>query len=132
VLIPVGRAVIVKPGEITVIERGKYPTEPQRLEDDAFRQYLGGLAFIGAGETESMVIDSPIVAGGVPAPDRIGPVTKSANEPPAARPDGIGKTDGRVPGDRDHLPIPDVGSILQQPPAAITSSGGGGDVGIPF
>jgi hypothetical protein len=137
VLIPVGRAVIVKPGEITVIERGKYPTEPQRLEDDAFRQYLGGLAFIGAGETESMVIDSPIIAGAVaPPPDRIDPVTRSVNEPPAREPLAIGKVGGPaggVPGDSSPVPVPDVGSVIQQPPAAIDgSSGGSGNVGIPF
>lgn len=137
VLIPVGRAVIVGPGEFTVVARGKYPTEPQPLEEDALRLYLGGLEFIGAGQTESMVIDSPIAVGATaPAPDRVGPVTQSVPAPPAGEAIAIDKIGepGKIPGDRDHVPVPDIGSVLQQPPAAIQgpSGGGGGDVGIPF
>jgi hypothetical protein len=137
VLIPVGRAVIVKPRDISIVARGKYPTEPRQLEEDVFRQYLDGLEFIGAGEMESMLINNPIIAGAVaPPPDRIDPVTQSVNDPPAREPVAIGKIGGPaggVPGDSSPVPVPDVGSVIQQPPAAVDgSSGGSGNVGIPF
>jgi hypothetical protein len=137
VLIPVGRAVIVRPRELTVVARGKYPTEPQLLEEEVFRQYLDGLEFIGTGQWESMVISHPIVAGAiVPPPDRVDPVTEKAGGPPAREPVTIGEIGGpagSVPGDRAPAPIPDVGSVVQQPPAAVEGpSTGGGDVGIPF
>lgn len=137
VLIPIGRAVVVRPRELSVVARGKYPTEPRLLEEEVFRQYLEGLEFIGAGQLESMVINHPIIAGAiVPPPDRIDPVTARVGEPPAREPIAIGKIGGpagSVPGDRAPAPVPDVGSVLQQPPAAIQGpSTGAGDVGIPF
>lgn len=138
VLIPVGRAVIVRPRELSIVARGKYPTEPRLLEEEVFHQYLDDLEFIGSGQLESMVINNPIVAGAaVPPPDRVEPVTGRVGEPPAGEPVAIGKIGGpagSVPGDRADVPIPDVGSILQQPPAAVEgpSTSGGGDVGIPF
>lgn len=140
VLIPVGRAVVVRPRELSVVARGKYPTEPRLLEEEVFRQYLEGLEFIGAGQQESMVINNPIIAGAiVPPPDRVEPVTQRFGEPPALEPVMIGKIGGpagSVPGDRAAVPIPDVASVVQQPPAAVEGpsggGGGGGDVGIPF
>jgi hypothetical protein len=137
VLIPVGRAVVVRPRELSVVARGKYPTEPQLLEEEVFRQYLDGLEFIGAGQLESLVVSHPIIAGAiVPPPDRIDPVTEKVGEPPAREPVTIGKIGGpagSVPGDRAPAPIPDVGSVIQQPPAAVEGpTTGGGDVGIPF
>ena len=137
VLIPVGRAVIVRPRELSVVARGKYPSAPRQLEEDVFRQYLDGLEFIGAGQQESMVLSNPIVAGAVVPPlDRIEPVIQTVDGPPAREPVAIGKIGGpagSAPGDRAPVPVPDVGSVIQQPPAAVEGpSTGGGDVGIPF
>jgi hypothetical protein len=119
-----------------VVARGKYPTEPQLLEEEVFRQYLEGLEFIGAGQLESMALNHPIVAGAIVPPlDRIDPVTEKVGEPPAREPVDIGQIGGpagSVPGDRAPAPIPDVGSVLQQPPAAVEEPGGGGNVGVPF
>jgi hypothetical protein len=136
ILIPVGRAVIVRPRELSVVERGKYPTEPRLLEEEVFRQYLDGLEFIGTGQLESMLINHPIVAGAtVPPLDGFDLVTQGVDGP-AREPSAIGKIGepGVVPGDRAPVPVPDVGSVIQQPPAALGGSSGdsGGDVGIPF
>lgn len=135
VLIPVGRPVIVGPRQLSVIPRGKYPSAARPLSEEVFRQYLDDLEFIGAGQFESLVIENPIIAGGfVPPPDRFDPIVQTFNEPPAQNPFVPGKAGsptGSAPGDRASAPIPDVGSVLQQPPAAIEGSGSG-DVGIPF
>jgi hypothetical protein len=134
VLIPPGEIVLVTTQEITTVARGQYPSPPRKLDDAVFRQYLDGVEFIGAGESESLTVNHPLVGGSlVPPPDRAGPVTGSAGPgrgggaPPisiVASPTGI------VPGD-NRYETPDVGTLVQQPPSVVEMPTTG-DVGIPF
>jgi hypothetical protein len=65
-------AVILKPRELTRIERGKFPTLPRALPDRLFLQYLEGLdLFVGGGQGVSLATGHPLLTGrSVPSEDR--------------------------------------------------------------
>lgn len=67
-------AVVLKPRELTHIERGKFPTLPRTLPDRLFLQYLEGLdLFVGGGQGVSLVAGNPLLTGrSVPPEDRAG------------------------------------------------------------
>ncbi|HSD11315.1 MAG TPA: FecR family protein [Candidatus Binatia bacterium] len=134
VLIPPGDIVYVTTQQITSVARGQYPTPPRKLEDAVFRQYLDGVEFIGAGQSESLVVNHPLVGGSlVPPPDRAGPVTASmppgqeGGPPPLSI---VASPTGAVPGD-NRYETPDVGTLVQQPPSVVEMPTTG-DVGVPF
>ena len=134
VLIPPGDVVYVTTKEISTVARGQYPTPPRKLEDSVFRQYLEGVEFIGAGKTESLAINHPMVGGSlVPPPDRAAAVTASGapgsggGAPPLSI---VASPTGVVPGD-NRYETPDVGTLVQQPPGVIEMPTTG-DVGVPF
>jgi hypothetical protein len=134
VLIPPGDIVYVTTQQITTVAKGQYPTPPRKLDDAVFRQYLEGVEFIGGGQPESMLVNHPLVGGTlVPPPDRAESVTASL--PPgsqsAAPPISIiASPTSVVPGD-NRYETPDVGTLVQQPPAVVEMPTTG-DVGVPF
>jgi hypothetical protein len=63
--------VFVTAGEVTNVRKGQFPTQPPRLEEDAFHQVIEGLDFIGTGRAGGLTAEHPIVGGvEVPDPDR--------------------------------------------------------------
>lgn len=116
----VAQEVTVRSQQISRVEHGKLPTKPERLDDVLFRQYLDGFEFIGAGRPESLALGQPLLSGDeVPPDDRLAipqlplPVVEPFDQ---------------LPGDSP-LDIPDVGTLLDQPPAAV---GGPGELGVRF
>jgi hypothetical protein len=74
--------VFVTAGEITRVAEGQYPTEPPRLDEPIFRQYLEGLQFSGLARPEGLAASHPIVGGAeVPAPDRAPPALDNPAAP---------------------------------------------------
>jgi hypothetical protein len=117
----VAQEVTVGAQQISRVERGKLPTKPERLDDVLFRQYLDGFEFIGSGRPESLAFGQPLLSGNeVPPDDRLAipqvplPGAEPFGEPPADSP----------------FDIPDVGSLLENPPAAVES--GPGELGVRF
>lgn len=117
----VAQEVSVRQQQITRVERGKLPTKPERLDDVLFRQYLDGFEFIGAGRPESLAFGQPLLTGDeVPPDDRLAipqvplPGLEPFEQLPADSP----------------FDIPDVGTLLEQPPAAIAD--GPGELGVRF
>lgn len=133
VLIPPGEVVYVTTQEMTSVARGQYPSPPRKLEDAVFRQYLDGVEFIGAGQSESLVVNHPVVGGSlVPPPDRAAAVAAASpggkqSAPPISI---VASPTGVVPGD-NRYETPDVGTLVQQPPGVIEMPTTG-DVGVPF
>lgn len=65
------RGVFVTAGELTSVRQGEFPTQPPRLGEDAFKQVLDGLDFIGTGRAGGLTAEHPILGGvEVPEPDR--------------------------------------------------------------
>jgi FecR protein len=109
-----GHAVFVTARNITTVRPGRYPTWPEQLRDQLFRQYLEDLQFIGAGQPESFVAALPLLNGtNVPEPDR--PATAGSLPPQASVP-------ANAPGESPY-DARTVGDLLQQPPAAVTKGG---------
>jgi hypothetical protein len=137
---PVGRAVVVKAQELTVVARGKLPTAPQRLSDKLFRQYIEDLEFIGGGREESATKKHPLLAGNaIPPPDHVdvlpGPPAvqvPSTLIPPSAVQRPPWPLLAQVPGE---LPVGasptsrTVGGLTQQPLNTIRNTG---NLGIDF
>jgi len=125
VLDRIGHGVFVTARELTVVERGNYPTAPQRLDEKMFKQYLEGLQFIGYGRPESLTLGHPLLAGiFVPEPDR----ADSLPPPPAAETSagaaGVGSD--TLPAPLPAGPTARTGAgpdTLPPPPAARTSTG---------
>ena len=113
-----GNSVLVTEHEMTSVALGKLPTAPIRLDDLLFRQYLDGLEFIGSGRPESLAFTTPLLNGdGVPPAD--------LPEPAIA---GVPAVESPVPGEPVYG-IPDVSTLLDQPPFAVNAEPG---LGIRF
>ena len=114
-----GSSVLVTEREMTSVALGKLPTAPIRLDDLLFRQYLDGLEFIGTGRPESLALAAPLLNGdGVPDDDR----------PEVADVGGLPSIDLPLPGEPIYG-IPDVSTLLDQPPFAVNAEPG---LGIRF
>ena len=75
------RGVYVTAGEATSVREGEFPTHPPRLGEDAFKQVLDGLDFVGTGRAGGLTAEHPILGGGeVPEPDRAPPASLDAQE----------------------------------------------------
>jgi hypothetical protein len=67
--------VYVTAGERTEVRRGQFPSPAPRLDEETFRQYLEGLAFIGFGRPESLTAQHAVATGvEVAAPEQAPPV----------------------------------------------------------
>lgn len=113
--------VTVEPHYYTRVDRGRLPTKPERLDDVLFRQYLDGFDFVGSGRAESLAFGQPLLSGDeVPPDDRLGipPPSVAGGEPFEEVPSG------------DPFDVPDVGTLLEQPPSAVNS--GPGELGVRF
>ena len=64
----IGAAVQVGPQFYTRVQKGRFPSAPQRLDDARFRQYLEGLQLIGTGRRDGLNVLHPAVAGRLLAP----------------------------------------------------------------
>jgi hypothetical protein len=113
-----GSSVVVTEREMTSVALGKLPTAPLRVDDLLFRQYLEDFEFIGAGRPESLALASPILTGNeVPEddlPEVPGPAGPTIGSP--------------VPGEPIYG-VPDVSTLLDQPPFAVNAEPG---LGIRF
>ncbi len=69
----IGAAVQVGPQLYTRVQKGRFPTAPQRLDDARFRQYLEGLELIGTGRRDGLNVLHPAVAGRVLSPQDVPP-----------------------------------------------------------
>lgn len=125
------RGVFIRAREITRIGEDGVPSPPQRLEDELFRQYLDGLAFIGRGQPEGAMIDHPFLGNEfVPAIDRVDAVVQAAVESGQAVPQAsVGETAPEAPVNFDTTPILDAADLVGQPPAAVVETG---EIGIRF
>ena len=118
----VRHTVFVTARESTTVARGAYPTAPQRLPDQLFRQYIEDLEFIGGGRPESLTVGNPILNGArVPPSDK----AEVLPEPPiAAAPSIVPAVPGEPP-----FESRTVSDAAGQPPLSI---GAPGDLGIRF
>lgn len=106
---------------LTRVERGKLPTTPERLDDMLFLQYLDGFDFIGSGHAESLAFGQPLLSGNeVPPDDRLA-------VPPPPLP---GAEPFEQPPPDSPFDVPDVSTLIEQPPASVT--GGPGELGVRF
>jgi hypothetical protein len=97
------RGVFVTAGELASVREGEFPTQPPRLGEDAFRQVLDGLDFIGTGGA-GLTADHPILGGvEVPEPDRAPAATLDAQEGGGTR---------------------DASSLIAQPPDVVEALSG--------
>ncbi len=124
------RGVFIQAQEVTRVEEGGVPSAPRRLEEDLFRQYLDGLAFIGRGQPEGAAFESPFLGNTfVPPLDRVDAVAQAAaaagHVPP---PQGGGGA--LAPGGIADPPTMDASDLIGQPPAAAASATG--EIGIRF
>jgi hypothetical protein len=116
-------AVVVKPRELTRIERGGFPSLPRALPERLFVQYLAGLdLFVGSGRRVSLLADHPLLTGRFVPP--------SERPSALAGPGGLGV---QAPVDQpyERKNRGSVADVTRQPPipALLPPSGG---VGIDF
>jgi len=125
------RGVFVRAREITRVDEDGVPSPPRRLEDELFRQYLDGLAFIGRGQPEGAAIEHPFLGNEfVPAIDRVEAVVQAAVEAGQPVPQAVaGKAASNAPVIFDSTPILDASDLVGQPPAAVVEAG---EIGIRF
>jgi opacity protein-like surface antigen len=125
------RGVFVRAREVTRVDEDGVPSPPQRLEDELFRQYLDGLAFIGRGQPEGAVIEHPFLGTEfVPAIDQVEAVVQAAIEAGQPVPQaGDGEAAADAPVNFDTTPILDASDLVGQPPAAVVETG---EIGIRF
>lgn len=125
------RGVFVRAREVTRVDEDGVPSPPRRLEDELFRQYLDGLAFIGRGQPEGAVIEHPFLGDEfVPAIDRVEAVVQAAVEAGQAVPQAaVGAAADDAPVNFDTMPILDASDLVGQPPAAVVETG---EIGIRF
>lgn len=64
----IGGGVQVGPRFFTRVEKGRFPTQPQRLDDAGLRPYLEGLDLIGTGRRDGLNVLHPAVMGRVLSP----------------------------------------------------------------
>lgn len=125
------RGVFVQAREITRVDEDGVPSPPRRLEDELFRQYLDGLAFIGRGQPEGAAIEHPFLGSEfVPAIDQVDAVVQAAAEAGHVVPSaGAGEPGAEAPVMFDSAPILDASDLVGQPPAAVVETG---EIGIRF
>jgi hypothetical protein len=116
-----GHVVFVTERELTTVARGQFPTAPRRLDDDAFRLYLEGLEFVGAGLPESQTVDHPLLTGtALPPEDRVGtlplpPAAPANPDAPLTRAEAISERERqRDPSDLVNQSLPIVRSQAGQ------------------
>lgn len=127
------RAVELVEQELTVVERGKFPTAPRKLDETEFRQYLEGLEFLSAGSslapTNGLVTGAAVAGGELAA--GLGPVV-----PGSQSPGGALREQGRWPHPMAPLegglvPLGREEPVTQQPPASVQQNKNG-NLGIDF
>lgn len=75
----IGGAVQVGPRFFTRVQKGRFPTSPQLLDDAQLREYLEGLEIIGTGRRDGLNVFHPALAGRLlSAQDIPGPVRTGA------------------------------------------------------
>jgi hypothetical protein len=85
-----GAPVQVAPHFYTRVQKGRFPTAPQRLDDLRLRQYLEGLELIGTGRRDGLNVLHPAVVGRVLAPSDVPRAAGAAAAPAAAAELGAG------------------------------------------
>ena len=117
---PTGPGVLITASEATSVPGGELPSEPEKLDDKTFKQYLQGIDFISMRGTSLSTGHAIIAGAAVPQPDRapavaVGPAfnTLASNGP-----------GGLAQG-------PDASGLLGESPAAVKAMTGslGIDVG---
>ena len=74
-----GSGVTVGPQFVTHVDKGRFPTAPQRLDEARFRQYIDGLDIVGTGRRDGLSVQHPVVAGHLVTPQDVpGTVSPSA------------------------------------------------------
>jgi len=74
-----GSGVAVGPQFFTHVDKGRFPTAPQRLDEARFRQYIDGLDIVGTGRRDGLSVQHPVVAGHLVTPQDVpGTVSPSA------------------------------------------------------
>jgi hypothetical protein len=63
-----GGSVQVGPRFLTRVEKGRFPTAPQRLDDARMRQYLSGLDIVGTGRRDGLNVQHAAASGRLLAP----------------------------------------------------------------
>lgn len=111
-----GRGIVIEPRELTRVVRGQLPSPPRRLDAAAFRQYLEGLEFIGAGRPESIAGGLGVLTANAVAPGTSSDVVLESRQglpfPQGGKPD-----EDYLRGDR----WGGIGTLLgNQPPAVIS------------
>jgi hypothetical protein len=66
-----GSGVVVEPQFFTHVEKGRFPTAPQRLDEARFRQYIDGLDIVGTGRRDGLSVQHPVVAGHLVTPQDV-------------------------------------------------------------
>lgn len=66
-----GSGVVVAPQFFTRVEKGRFPTAPQRLDEARFRQYIDGLDIVGTGRPDGLNVQHPVVAGHLVTPQDV-------------------------------------------------------------
>jgi hypothetical protein len=119
---PTAPGVLITASEVTTIVAGEQPSEPEKLDDKTFKQYLQGVDFISATGAGLSTGHSIIAGTAVPQPEQApaivaGPQISSVN---ANGPGGVSQG-------------PDASGLIGQSPAALKSMTGslGIDVGKP-
>ncbi len=118
-------AVFVTAQERVIVERGKLPGPPRRLEDALFKQYIEGLDFIGNGASESISLRHALVTG-----DRVQGTEQAAGVRLApsvnlSHPAAPGEGNEATSSSADERP-----PVIKQPPRASVLTGG--DLNVDF
>ncbi len=83
-----GAPVQVGPHFHTRVQKGRFPTTPERLDDAHFRQFLSGLDLIGTGRRDGLSVLHPAIAGRILAPQDVPPSAGTGAQAATAR--GLG------------------------------------------
>lgn len=116
---PTGPGVLVTASEVTSVPGGELPSQPEKLDDKTFKQYLQGADFISLSGTTLSTGHAIVAGAAVPQPDRapaaaVGP---GFNTAASNGPDGL--TQG-----------PDASGLLGQSPAAVQGMTGSLDINV--
>jgi len=110
------RGVVITADQLTVVARGKFPTPPERIPSNLFREYIEDLQFIGTGRSGSAG-QALLASRTVPPPDRPGPLLMQPGDRPLpGQPQGL-----------DH--DPSSGGLIEQPGSSVQPHG---NLGIHF
>jgi hypothetical protein len=119
--------------DLTVVERGKYPTAPRKLEEMMFRQYLEGLEFLGSGESQA---STHALATGSAVPPADGAEALAATGVPGSLSPGGVLVGGQFPHpmapmEGGLVPTGQVEPVTSQPPASVNANSKG-NLGVDF